>query len=180
MATQVIMPQLGESVVEGTVSKWLKVEGQAGNEVEPLREVNPDKVDTEIPSPASGVLLRIVVPEGQTVQAGTVLAMIGAAGEAVPEGLAAGPAGPRAGAGTGGRITKKDVLAHVRDLPAAGSIAPAWEQAASGELFRPTEEVFGPQASLSTPAPGQVIPPDSVPRQIAEHMLRSRRTTPHV
>ena len=225
MATQVIMPQLGESVVEGTVSKWLKVEGQSVNEFEPLLEVNTDKVDTEIPSPASGVLLRIVVPEGQTVQAGTVLAMIGAAGEAVPEGLAAAPAAHRAGpamapastpvppspapvtaadvgfispvvakiaaeyqvdlsqmrgTGTGGRITKKDVLAHVRNLPAAGAIAPAWEQPASGELFRPTEEVFGPQASLSTPSPGQVLPHDSVRRQIAEHMLRSRRTSPHV
>jgi len=225
MPTQVIMPQLGESVVEGTVSKWLKAEGQSVNEFEPLLEVNTDKVDTEIPSPASGVLLRIVVPEGQTVQAGTVLAMIGAAGEAVPEGLVAAPAAHRAGpamapastpvppspapvtaadvgfispvvakiaaeyqvdlshvrgTGTGGRITKKDVLAHVRDLPAAGSIAPAWEQAASGELFRPTEEVFGPQTSLSTPAPGQVLPHDSVRRQIAEHMLRSRRTSPHV
>src|SRR3972149_564792 len=225
MSTQVIMPQLGESVVEGTVSKWLKVEGQSVNEFEPLLEVNTDKVDTETPPPASGVLLRIVVPEGQTVQAGTVLAMIGAAGEAVPEGLPAAPAAHRAapvmapvsapvppppapvttadvgfispvvvkiaaeyqvdlsqvrGTGTGGRITKKDVLAHVRDLPAAASIAPAWEQPASGELFRPTEEVFGPPTHLSTPAPGQGIPPDSVRRQIAEHMLRSRRTRPHV
>jgi len=225
MATQVIMPQLGESVVEGTVSKWLKVEGQSVNEFEPLLEVNTDKVDTEIPSPASGVVLRIVVPEGQTVQAGTVLAMIGAAGEAVPEGLAAAPAAHRAtpamapasapippppapvppadvgfispvvakiaaeyqvdlsqvrGTGTDGRITKKDVLAHIRNLPAAGSIAPAWEQPASGELFRPTEEVFGPQTPASTPAAGQVLPHDSVRRQIAEHMLRSRRTSPHV
>src|SRR3990170_1701069 len=98
MPTQVIMPQLGESVVEGTVSKWLKAEGQSVNEYEPLLEVNTDKVDTEIPSPAGGVLLRILVPEGQTVQAGTVLAMIGAAGEAVPEAPAAAPAGPRAGA----------------------------------------------------------------------------------
>src|SRR3990172_6717834 len=97
MSTQVIMPQLGESVVEGTVSKWLKAEGQSVNEFEPLLEINTDKVDTEIPAPASGVLLRIVVPEGQTVQAGAVLAMIGAAGEAVPEGLGAAAAAPRGG-----------------------------------------------------------------------------------
>src|SRR3989337_41941 len=95
MATHVIMPQLGESVVEGTVSKWLKAEGQSVNEYEPLLEVNTDKVDTEIPSPAGGVLLRILVREGQTVQAGTVLAMIGAAGEAVPEGVKAMAAAPR-------------------------------------------------------------------------------------
>ena len=85
------------------------------------------------------------------------------------------------GTGTGGRITKKDVLAHVRDLPAAGSIAPAWEQPASGELFRPTEEVFGRQTSAvdARPGPGRPLT-NSVRRQIAEHMLRSRRTSPHV
>src|SRR3972149_330449 len=96
MSTQVIMPQLGESVVEGTVSKWLEAEGQWGNEFEPLLEVNTAKGDTEIPSPGRGGLLRTVVPEGQPVQAGTVLAMIGAAGEAVPEGLPAAPAAHRA------------------------------------------------------------------------------------
>jgi len=84
------------------------------------------------------------------------------------------------GTGTGGRITKKDILAHVRNVPAGGSAAPAWEQPASGELFRPSEEVFGAQPAAATPAPGQVIPHDSVRRQIAEHMLRSRRTSPHV
>jgi pyruvate/2-oxoglutarate dehydrogenase complex dihydrolipoamide acyltransferase (E2) component len=81
MATKVIMPQLGESVVEGTVTKWLKKEGEPIQELEPILEVNTDKVDTEIPSPASGVLLNIAVPEGTTVSAGTVLAWIGAAGE---------------------------------------------------------------------------------------------------
>src|SRR3972149_6221093 len=96
MSTQVIMPQLGESVVEGTVSKWLKAEGQTVAEFEPLLEINTDKVDTEIPSPASGVLLKVLVPEGQTVQAGTVLAMIGAAGEALAgAGPAARPPGRR-------------------------------------------------------------------------------------
>src|SRR3972149_4145638 len=85
MSTQVIMPQLGESVVEGTVSKWLKAEGQPVNEFEPLLEINTDKVDTEIPSPAKGVLLKVYVPDGQTVKAGAVLGMIGASGEAVPQ-----------------------------------------------------------------------------------------------
>ena len=223
MSTQVIMPQLGESVVEGTVSKWLKAEGQTVAEFEPLLEINTDKVDTEIPSPASGVLLKVLVAEGQTVQAGTLLGMIGAAGEAVPATMPAAPAhAPRAapaqapaapavaaslpstpgdlgfispvvakiaaehnvdltrvpGTGAGGRITKKDVLAHVRGLP--GRPAPAWEQPASGELFRPTEEVFGTKPGSGAPAPGQVVAHDSVRRQIAEHMVRSRRTSPHV
>ncbi len=77
MPTQVIMPQLGESVVEGTVGKWLISPGQQVKEYEPLLVVSTDKVETEIPAPASGVLLRILVPEGQTVPAGTVLAEIG-------------------------------------------------------------------------------------------------------
>jgi 2-oxoisovalerate dehydrogenase E2 component (dihydrolipoyl transacylase) len=86
MPTNVIMPQLGESVVEGTVSKWLKQEGDSVNEFEPLMEVNTDKVDTEIPSPAAGTLLKLYVPEGTTVKAGTLLAVIGQPGEALPTG----------------------------------------------------------------------------------------------
>jgi 2-oxoglutarate dehydrogenase E2 component (dihydrolipoamide succinyltransferase) len=86
MATQVIMPQLGESVVEGTVTKWLKQVGERVEENEALLEVNTDKVDTEIPSPASGVLLKILVPEGETVAARTVIAMIGEPGEEAPGG----------------------------------------------------------------------------------------------
>ncbi len=74
MATQVIMPQLGESVVEGTVAQWFKHEGEKIDEFESLLEVDTDKVNSEIPSPAAGVVLKIVVPEGQTVPAGTVLA----------------------------------------------------------------------------------------------------------
>lgn len=77
MPTQVIMPQLGESVVEGTVTKWLISPGQPVKEYEPLLVVSTDKVETEIPAPASGTLLRVLVPEGQTVPAGTVLAEIG-------------------------------------------------------------------------------------------------------
>jgi 2-oxoglutarate dehydrogenase E2 component (dihydrolipoamide succinyltransferase) len=92
------------------------------------------------------------------------------------------------GTGAGGRITKKDVLAQAGGLPSSGPAAPsgvrsaisAWEQPASGELFRPTEEVFGTKTPAATPAPGQIMPHDSVRRQIAEHMLRSRRTSPHV
>ena len=80
MSTQVIMPQLGESVVEGTIGKWLIAEGQPVKEYEPLVQVTTDKVDTEIPAPASGILLKIYVPEGETVAKGTVLAEIGAPG----------------------------------------------------------------------------------------------------
>src|SRR3990172_8148617 len=84
MATNVIMPQLGESVVEGTLSRWLKKEGDPVTEFEPLMEVNTDKVDTEIPAPVSGVVLKLYVKEGTTVKAGTLVAVIGQPGEAVP------------------------------------------------------------------------------------------------
>jgi 2-oxoglutarate dehydrogenase E2 component (dihydrolipoamide succinyltransferase) len=81
MPTNVIMPQLGESVVEGTVSKWLKAEGDAVQEFEPLLEISTDKVDSEIPAPANGVVLKITVREGETVERGTLLAVIGQPGE---------------------------------------------------------------------------------------------------
>ncbi len=84
MATKVIMPQLGESVVEGTVTKWLKQEGETIQEMEGLLDISTDKVETEIPSPAGGVLLKVLVGEGETVKAGTILAWIGEAGEALP------------------------------------------------------------------------------------------------
>ncbi len=85
MSVTVTMPQLGESVTEGTVTRWLK---QVGDEVqadEPLLEVSTDKVDTEIPAPASGVLLSIAADEDETVAVGAPLGVIGAADEA-PEG----------------------------------------------------------------------------------------------
>ena len=77
MSTNVVMPQLGKSVVEGTVGKWLKNVGDTIGQYEPIMEVITDKVTTEIPSPAAGTLIQILVPEGTTVQAGTVVALIG-------------------------------------------------------------------------------------------------------
>lgn len=224
MPTRVIMPQLGESVVEGTVMKWLKREGEPVAEFEALLEVNTDKVDTEVPAPAGGSVLRIYVGEGQTVRAGTLLAVIGAPGEAVPEAPEAAaqaqtaaahvpaetsPARPERrpgaagfispvvarlaaehgldlnqvrGTGQGGRITKKDVLAQVETGgPPAAAPAP-WEQPGLGELFRPSEELAGASspAAEAGPAPGQVVPLDPVRRSIADHMLRSKHTSPHV
>ncbi|MCQ3929981.1 MAG: 2-oxo acid dehydrogenase subunit E2 [Chloroflexi bacterium] len=85
MPTNVIMPQLGESVVEGTVTRWLHQVGDTVREYEPLLEVSTDKVDTEVPAPAEGTLLEVYVQEGQTVKAGVLLAVIGKPGE-VPSG----------------------------------------------------------------------------------------------
>jgi len=82
MPVSVTMPQLGESVTEGTVTRWLKKEGEHVETDEPLLEVSTDKVDTEIPSPASGILTSITVAEDETVEVGAELAVIGEAGEA--------------------------------------------------------------------------------------------------
>src|SRR5271167_4432030 len=82
MATDVIMPQMGESIFEGTITKWLKKPGDKIERDEPLFEISTDKVDAEIPSPAAGILKEIKVNEGQTVPIQTVVAVIDAAGAA--------------------------------------------------------------------------------------------------
>jgi len=86
-AIDVVMPQMGVSVSEGTITKWLKQQGEQVEADEPLLEISTDKVDTEVPSPGSGVLTEILVQEGQTVDVGTKLAVIGGDGakaEAAP------------------------------------------------------------------------------------------------
>src|ERR687888_409901 len=87
MPTTVTMPQLGETVVEGTIIKWLKSEGEEIGRDEPLFEISTDKVDTEVPSPVAGTISKILVPEGETVSVGTELAEIddGSAGKQTAE-----------------------------------------------------------------------------------------------
>lgn len=92
MATDVIMPQMGESVAEGTITVWLKKVGEEVDRDEPIFEITTDKVDAEIPSPEAGVLLEIKVAAGETVEVGTVVAVIGAAGEAAGDAPASAPA----------------------------------------------------------------------------------------
>ncbi len=130
MAVEIKMPQLGESVFEGTIGKWLKQPGQTVEKYEPLLEVITDKVDTEITAVESGTLLEILVPEGETVKVGTVLALVGAAGEGTgavaapaaaptaPAGVAvpaapAPPAGPAPGAAAGVTARVSPVAARV-------------------------------------------------------------------
>src|SRR5262250_3152324 len=88
MPTDVIMPQMGESIFEGTLTKWLKKPGDKVQRDEPLFEISTDKVDAEIPAPASGVLKEVKVPEGTTVQVNTVVGVIDA------EGASSAPAPP--------------------------------------------------------------------------------------
>jgi 2-oxoglutarate dehydrogenase E2 component (dihydrolipoamide succinyltransferase) len=246
MATKVIMPQMGESVVEGTVGRWLKQPGDHVAEYEPLVEVETDKVTSEVTSSVSGTLLKIYVGEGLTVLAGTVLAMVGQTGEVVPDApgaeavaafghvAAGGGASPAApipvqaapaaslthvtpvvarmaaehqidvsrvtGTGHGGRVTKKDILDYIErggDKNGAKEMPP-WEQPGSGDLFKPTDDLYRTPAATPTPAPaaptdhvhqaplspgqpGDLIPLNTMRRRIAEHMVRSKlHTAPHV
>src|SRR5919198_4876551 len=93
MATDVVMPQMGESIAEGTIVRWIKKVGEKIDRDEPLFEISTDKVDAEIPSPAAGVVSEIRVKEGETVPVNSVVAVIGSAAVA-PE--TKPPAAPRA------------------------------------------------------------------------------------
>jgi pyruvate dehydrogenase E2 component (dihydrolipoamide acetyltransferase) len=136
--TDVVMPQMGESIVEGTLTKWLKKAGDTVERDEPLFEISTDKVDTEIPSPASGVLAEVLVNEGQTVGVNVVVARIGeAGGAAVPA-----PAAPAA-----------EVPAPVAATPVAAVPAPA---AAAPVVESPVAAV--PVATASAAPAGPLSP----------------------
>ena len=229
--TSVKMPQLGETVVEGTILKWLKHEGETVELDEPLFEISTDKVDTEVPSVASGTLTKILVPEGTTVSVGTELAVIEGAGEdagagaaepasqpaAVPAQAApagAAPAGgsegssaptpapsavasaaalpdrgPRSqilsplvrklatergvdlaavvGTGTGGRITKNDVLAAAAAPAVAAPAAPHAPMAPTGFQAVPMPP---PAVAMGGE---EVVPVSHIRKLIAEHMHAS-------
>ena len=154
MATQIVVPALGESITEATVSKWLKSAGDAVVMDEPLVELETDKITLEVPAAAAGVLGTVGVAEGQTVEVGAVLGLIEAAGDGAapsappeptqPAGRAPEPARPQTlspavrklveehaldpaqipGTGRNGRLTKGDVLAHIAAEPEVDSGAP--------------------------------------------------------
>src|SRR5438067_3483043 len=127
-ATDVVMPQMGVSVSEGTVTRWLKQEGEHVEVDEPLLEISTDKVDTEVPSPAAGTLTQILVQEGQTVEVGTKLAQIGG------------------GAGGGD-------AAELEPAPAATQEAAQEADApSSAETPQPTQQPAPVQAPVQAPA----------------------------
>ena len=252
MATAVTMPQLGETVVEGTITRWLKNEGDAVERDEPLFEISTDKVDTEVPSSAAGVLAKIMVPEGETVAVGTELAEISEAGAgaaeapgaaaqlasdgsseaetplatasgadapsapappaaapptapALPSQMAAsaqavaappGDRGPRSqilsplvrklatehgvdltqvsGTGTGGRITKNDVLGFVASRGAGapapvGATAPA-PAAQPAPASAPAPALVAP---IAVGGAEEIVPVSHIRKQIAQHMKAS-------
>jgi pyruvate dehydrogenase E2 component (dihydrolipoamide acetyltransferase) len=117
-AVDVVMPQMGVSVSEGTITKWLKQEGEEIQADEPLLEISTDKVDTEVPSPGSGVVQQILVQEGETVEVGTKLAVIGAAGAAAP------PEAP-SGDGAAPEQATTDAAAEAAAVSSAETPAPA-------------------------------------------------------
>ena len=137
--TTVTMPQLGETVVEGTITKWLKQEGDHVDQDEPLFEISTDKVDTEVPSPAAGTLTKILVQEGQTVSVKTPIAEINGAGAAA--GGAAG-AGESAGAGA----------------PPDSAREPAEPVAATPPPAEPQPQA-GPGSAPAPAAPAAAAPP---------------------
>src|SRR5271167_1988895 len=121
MPTDVIMPQMGESIFEGTITKWLKQPGEKVQRDEPLFEISTDKVDAEIPAPASGTLQDIKVQAGATVQVNTVVGTIAAEGEAsaaAPSAPAAQAAKPAGGDGSGTAQTPQPVSAMEQNIPA--------------------------------------------------------------
>src|SRR5690348_11548525 len=229
MATDVIMPQMGESIFEGTITKWLKKPGEKIERDEPLFEISTDKVDAEIPSPAAGVLTKILVKENETVEVNTVVAELdGESAVGAPQAEKGKSLAPRpepapvppsaakevlqthpeprqaapvmhpegekirssplvrriarenkvdlsrlAGSGQGGRISKKDILDFVSRTSAASGSAEA-----SASHAAPSRAPAGPRMVFTGPT--EVVAMTPMRRQIAEHMLASRKTSAHV
>jgi 2-oxoglutarate dehydrogenase E2 component (dihydrolipoamide succinyltransferase) len=136
MPTNVIMPQMGESIAEGTLTRWMKKIGDSVKRDEPLFEISTDKVDAEIPSPAAGVLVEILVQEGTTVPINTVVAKVGEAGEATSTAPATeAPAPPPTDAAAAPAPAKPAELAAPAPADAAPPAAPAATAAPAAPHF---------------------------------------------
>lgn len=259
MPTDVIMPQMGESIFEGTLTKWLKKPGDKVQRDEPLFEISTDKVDAEIPAPASGVLKEVKIQEGTTVQVNTVVGVIDGdgAGGAAPSApskaaaveapkasapptsapsrpsQAAQPSAPSQeeedetetesvvsasaqqasnvteigtgdgdrvrssplvrkiakennvnlsqvpGTGTGGRITKEDILGFIQKYP-GGAQAPAPAQPPTAAVPRAPQAAAVPVPSMPAPTPGELVPMSKMRAIIAQRMVESKHTSAHV
>jgi 2-oxoglutarate dehydrogenase E2 component (dihydrolipoamide succinyltransferase) len=212
--TEVLMPQMGESITEGTITKWLKKVGDTVQRDEPIFEISTDKVDAEIPSPVAGTLSEIKVQEGATVTINTVVAVIGgaagktaaptattpplaapAAASVAAVSSASAAAGERVrssplvrkiakdnnvdlsqvpGTGASGRITKTDIVSHLEQGAkpvAAASVAPP-AAASAPAAAKP--------AAAAQPQPGELVPMTKMRSIIAQRMVESKRTSPHV
>jgi len=213
MATRLIAPSMGEGIEELTVVSWLKKEGDPVKELEVIVEVETDKVSTEIPSPATGTLLKIIVPKDSVVRVGSTMAWIGEPGEEIetsspatktaqtdkapqPEETIQAPVLQQAGEYTGrisplvrkiaeinrvdlnqvhgtgldGRITKDDILSYI-EANKKPAVAAAPQSMAEPQTSQPVETEI---------RSGSLIPHSSLRRQIAERMVNSQHTSPHV
>src|SRR6188768_2448908 len=233
MATNVVMPQMGESIAEGTIVRWIKKIGDTVDRDEPLFEISTDKVDAEIPSPGAGVLTEIKVKEGETVPVNSVVAVIGgsASAGATPEAPSAGPATSSTGPigvpeAAVGQPESASATAGASARPASSSPGPdglpdAGDKQRSSPLVRriarehnvdirqingtgisgrvTKTDILGfiqtgskAPAASARPAPGthvpafkpgdnvQIVPMTIMRKKIAEHMVLSARTSPHV
>jgi pyruvate dehydrogenase E2 component (dihydrolipoamide acetyltransferase) len=159
-AVDVVMPQMGVSVSEGTITKWLKQEGEEIQADEALLEISTDKVDTEVPSPGSGVVQQILVQEGQTVEVGTKLAVIGAAGAAEAEAEAEAPQAEEeapeqattAAAAEAAAVSSAEAPAPAAPAPAAEPQAPPEPRAAP----EPAMDVSGDGKSFVSPVVARI------------------------
>ncbi|HEX8287916.1 MAG TPA: 2-oxoglutarate dehydrogenase, E2 component, dihydrolipoamide succinyltransferase [Pyrinomonadaceae bacterium] len=142
-STEVVMPQMGESITEGTVSKWLKSVGDKIEKDEPLLEISTDKVDAEVPSPAAGVLLEIRAQEGETVEVGSIVALVGAEG-ASPSASQTSPAAQAQAEQTTAKATGADITPAPQPIQQTAVSAVA-------EQKEETEEVEGRSYDYSRP-----------------------------
>ena len=183
MAVSLSMPQFGQSVVEGTVSAWLKAEGDVVARDESLLTVSTDKIDTDLPAPADGTLLRICVEPGATAAVGTVLAYIGAPGEPLPRAAAPENASSPAAPPAAGRPARKRTAAPGFLSPVVARMAhehgiDLTRIAGTGRKGRITKKDV--QAVIAQQRAPRLQPLTPMRRAIAEHMTRSVRTSPHV
>jgi 2-oxoglutarate dehydrogenase E2 component (dihydrolipoamide succinyltransferase) len=165
MSTDVIMPQMGESIAEGTITRWIKNVGDTVSRDEPLFEISTDKVDAEIPSPAAGTLTEILVQPGQTVAVNTVVARIGAAGEAAGE-------KPAPAAAASPAATPK-----AAEPPAAKPAEAATPPSAAPAATRSETPEERPPAAPAAPRPAPAPTPTSAPSSAEatfEERIRTR------
>jgi pyruvate dehydrogenase E2 component (dihydrolipoamide acetyltransferase) len=186
MSTPVIMPQMGESIAEGTITKWLKKVGDAIKRDEPIFEISTDKVDAEIPSPVAGTLIEIKVPEGQTVAINTVVAVIGEAGEKAAAAPAEAPAAAPAPAAAKAPEPPPAPRPAPPPPPASAPAPPPGSKPAPPAAAAPTAPARPPAPSPSTPQPSPsrenapvAAPPAGGQVESIEERIR-RRSSPLV
>lgn len=207
MAVEVRLPQLAASMADGVISKWLKSVGQPVAKGESLFEVESDKVTTEVESPADGVLRRIQVPEGQKIDVGTVLAIIGTADEVIPDTNGGGASAARVTSGSSvalatappdvappstrvfvtprARKVAEEIGVDVNQIKGTGPGGRILERdvLAAAPTVAPAPAPAAPRPAPPLPAPavaGSVIPLTAMRRTIGERMARSQQTVAEV